>query len=446
MSKGHLNIVNRDDFPNFVPSPIIPYQTKKRIKSVRLKMVNHDKKYEELKKKGLTAEITNPEIYVNNKKPFDGIFSPLYGADTTQEAPVYSCDCHKLTGGDKLGMYCKDCNSYVRSIEADLRTTLYIDIAPYHILTYHGYRRFADLLGQKTLDDILTSVKRINAKGKIIDDGKPTIMDLYNDYEDKYESEIGIDKGYLFMSKIPVYSARLRPLMHFGMMMTILDVNKAYLSIVKSRNNLKTAPLFNLDRGVETQRTLNQIQEDFNFICKQVEDQLNGKTGVFRKSLASGRIDYSSRLVISLDTTLMPHEVDLPYSTMMILYEEEIANYLSKLDGISISKAISLVEENMMVRNEKFVKLINQFLKHDKGVWGIINRNPTISESSILYVQVRRINDDNDDMTMHMPPDILGLLAADFNLITIGVHTMVTWYKQFCERLTSGVCNNQLAG
>lgn len=413
--KGRLNIINRNEFRNFQPSPIIPYRVKTRIKSVKLKKISHDEKYAALKKKGLNIDITSSEIYVNNKKPIDGIFSPLFGADTTQDAPVFSCDCHKLTGGTNLGRVCPDCGTLVRSIEADLRLTGYIDIAPYHVLTYHGYKGFCRVMKDKGMDDIIKSVKRINVNGKIIDDGKPTIMDLYNNYEDEYEELVGIEKKYAFTSKIPVYSARLRPLMHFGMNMTILDVNKAYLSIIKSSNILKTAPLFHLDRGVEIQRTLNQIQQDFNAVFAHIEEQTNGKSGIFRRSLASGRIDFSARMVISLGIDLMPHEIDVPYSTMMVLYEGEIANYLSKLENISISKAITLVQENAIQRNEKFVKIINQLLKSKYGIWGLINRNPTISESSILYVRIRKIHDDPSDVTMHMPPDILALMGADFD-------------------------------
>ena len=220
----------------FKPSPMIPYRTKKRIKSVRIKPVDHEKKYELLKKAGMNIDITSADIYVNNKKPMDGIFSPLFGADTTQDAPIFTCDCHKLTGGTNLGRICPDCGTIVRSIEADLRTTGYIDIAPYHILTYHGYNAFAKLMTKDGIADIVSSVKRINARGKFVDDGKPTIMDLYDNYDEEYFPKTGLPKNYAFTSKIPVYSARLRPLMRFGINMTILDVNKYYLSIVKCRN------------------------------------------------------------------------------------------------------------------------------------------------------------------------------------------------------------------
>lgn len=418
-SPGKLNIKNRDDFLTFQKSPMTSYRTKKKINAVRLVMVDHDAEYKRLKKLGRQIDITSAEIYVNgNQKPDDGIFSSRFGSDTTQDRPFYSCECQSLIGGAHLGEICPLCKKPVVAVtDGDLRTTMYIDIAPYHILTYHGWNYMCKVLKKDTMNKIITSVKKINAAGKVIDDDLPTLESLYDDYEDKYEPLTHLPKKYAFMSKIPVYSARLRPLMTFGINMTILDVNKAYLSIVNNRNALATSHIFfKSDRRTETQRTLNQIQQEWNKVTEFVETQVNGKGGIYRKSLASGRIDYTSRMVISLGTDLMPHEVDIPYQTMMVLYEEKIAHYLAALDNISISRAITLVQENSQERNDKFVNIINQLLKSGIGVWALINRNPTISESSILYVRVRKIHDDGTDMTMHLPPDILPLLAADLAL------------------------------
>lgn len=413
MGNGKLNIVNRDTYPAFKPSPTITYMTSVNINRVYLRRINHDKRYKELKEAGLNIDITNPEIYVNgNKKPMDGIFSPMFGADTTVDTPIYSCDCHELTGGANRGKLCKKCNTVCRTIDADLRLCGYIDIAPYHILSFHGYNAFCKIF--KNMKTIISSVKKINTKGKIVKDDIPTIMELYEDYNEKYKPLIGLPRGIVFMSKIPVYSARLRPLIRQGTKMTMFEVNKYYLSIVRSRNILKTAPLIGeFHHDIEIQKTLNQIQIDFLGVTNFVLDRLKGKKGAPRASLAAGRVDNSSRMVITLGTDLMAHEVDIPYQTMMVIYEEEIANYLSKLDGIPISKAISIVAENQVYPNPKFVKIINQLLKQGNGIWALINRNPTISESGILYVRIRKIHDDTTDMTMHLPPDILGCLAAD---------------------------------
>jgi len=440
MSKGKLNIINRDDYPIFVPSPVETYKTKTRIKSLRFKRVSPDEHYKKLKERGDNIDITNPEILVNGKKPIDGIFSALFGADSTQDTPIFTCDCHRLTGGTNVGRICPECHTAVRTIEADLRTEGHIDIAPYHILTFHGYLAMKRIY--KNLDEIISTTRRINKAGKIVDNGVPTIMDLYDDYDELYAHKTGLPKNIVFMTKIPVYSARLRPLMEMSRTtLTILDVNKLYLSITTLAGILKSTllmPAFH--REIEIQRTLNQIQQDFNGIVEIILTQINGKAGAFRRALASGRLDNSSRLVITLGQDLMTHEIDVPYQLMMVQYESEIAKYLSRLQNIPISKAISLIDENTMERNDLFVNIINQLLKSGTGKWMFDNRNPTISEHGIQYVRIRKIHDDPTDMTLHLPQDVLALMNADFKrahpLKSIGSNPSKEYHS---ERLTSGV-------
>lgn len=414
-TQGRLNIVNRDEYPQFMPSPHTHYKIKTRIKSLRMIRVSPDEEYKKLKKRNQNIDITDPRIYSNrNQKPINGIFSPLFGADSTQDTPVYSCECRELIGARNIGRICPKCHTECRTIDADLRRYGTIDIAPWHILTYHGYVAFSKLFGADTMTEIITTTSRINKQGHVIKGELPTILDLYDDYDEKYKDKIKLDKNLVFMSKIPVYTSRLRPLIRYGYVMTVLEVNKNFLSMVTSRNTLKTAPLIqNLKRTVEVQRTLNQLQQDFLEVRNHCIKQLSGKKGSFRQLLASGRVDNSARLVITLGDDLMPHEVDLPYQTIMVLAEDIIAQYLSKIENIPISKAISQVIENANTVNPKFVKIINILLNQKYGLWALINRNPTISESGIPYMRIRRINKDPLDYTAHLPVDVLALMAAD---------------------------------
>lgn len=381
-----LNIKNRDTFPVFKPSPTEDYSVRTKINEVRFTRVSPDEQYAQLKKEGRQIDITSPELYVGNKKPMDGIFSPKFGADATQDTPIYTCDCHKTTGGAKRGHICPFCGTEVRTIEADLRITGHIDIAPYHVLTFHGYQAFHNLFGKQKLEAILKNVRRISISGKVIKNDLPTLIDLYNDYDDEYRDQIGLAKKYVFMSKIPVYTARLRPLMQNGMSIQMLDVNSRYLSIVRLANIVRSAQLMpGVKREVEIQRTLNQIQKEWidkdpkhRGICNIVSDLIKGKDGVFRHALTSGRLDYSSRLVITLGQDLMAHEVDIPYQLAMCQLEEEIASYYSRLHDVSIAKAISKVEENSVYPHPEFVKIINQILKSPNAPWVIVNRNPSI--------------------------------------------------------------------
>ena len=60
---GRLNIVNRDEFPVFQPSPVIPYKIKRRIKSVKMKLVDHEEKYRKAKEAGLPVDVVNSMSY-----------------------------------------------------------------------------------------------------------------------------------------------------------------------------------------------------------------------------------------------------------------------------------------------------------------------------------------------------------------------------------------------
>lgn len=417
MHKGRLNIVNRDEYPLFVPSPVERYRMNSRITSVRLERFSQDERYKVLKEQGLTFDIDNPEIYVNGKKPITGIFSSHYGADSTQDTPIYSCDCHRLTGAVNRGRWCEQCESYVRTVDADLRSTLYIDFSPYHLLTYHGYNAMSKIF--KNLDEIISTTQRIDKSGKAIDNGLPTIMDLYDDYDELYAAKTGLPKEVAWMSHVPCYSSRLRPLVEkdpSSRRISMLEVNRLFLSLVRLENVIKSTLLMpTFRRDIEIQRTLNQAQQDYNGIVAEVITQINGKTGVFRRAMAAGRLDSSSRLVIALGPDLMANEIDLPYSVMMIQYEEEIAQHLSKMRDISINKAIALIDQHVTDRDDYFVKIINQLLKSGRGIWALVNRNPTISESGVEYARIRKIHDDPTDITMHLPPDPLPLFAADFD-------------------------------
>ena len=63
--KGRINIVNRDEFPLFVDSPIVPWKIQRRVKSVHFEMVSFDEEYERLRKQNKAFLVTSAEIYVN---------------------------------------------------------------------------------------------------------------------------------------------------------------------------------------------------------------------------------------------------------------------------------------------------------------------------------------------------------------------------------------------
>src|SRR5699024_4166759 len=167
--------------------------------------------------------------------------------------------------------------------------------------------------------------------------GLPTIMDLYDGYD---EEVVGIPRDIAFMSKIPVYSAKLRPLIKNNIMVSLLDENKRYMSIVNLQNILKVISTLNIHNDIQVQKSLNQIQQDFLEICKIVKTKITGKDGSFRQFLASGRIDNSSRMVITLGQDLRAHEIDIPYHTALIIYEEDIIRNICTVHGCTVAAAL----------------------------------------------------------------------------------------------------------
>ena len=403
--------IDYGDFHQMKPAAVPKYASTQRIRSVHATMISHDAVYEKLKEKGEQIDINNPKAFgTGNKRLDNNIFSIFYGPESATDQQAYSCKCRKLTGSSNYSKICPECGTEVKAIEVDLSRQGHIDISPFHILSYHGYNAMKKVY--KNLDEILTKTRMVNIRGKVVDNGLPTIMDLYDDYD---EEVVGIPRDIAFMSKIPVYSAKLRPLIKNNIMVSLLDENKRYMSIVNLQNILKVISTLNIHNDIQVQKSLNQIQQDFLEICKIVKTKITGKDGSFRQFLASGRIDNSSRMVITLGQDLRAHEIDIPYHTALIIYEEDIIRNICTVHGCTVAAALHRYNMALNSYDAEIMAIMRNFLRQGHGAWGFDNRNPTINETGIQYVRIRQIHSDITDYTMHIAEDVLGLLGADFD-------------------------------
>jgi len=409
---GQIVIENEADYPVFKTKTVEHYKPKgRKIVGVRMKMISHDEEYAKRVKAGTAIDITNPEFEMpkTGRKTIDGIFTPLFGPDSDSDTPVYSCDCHKTTGSAKAGQICPECGTEVRSIKADLRIVAHIDIYPYFIMTYHGINALKKII--RPIESVYTKTPRIDVKGKIVDDGSLSIMDIYNNYDEVYYPITKLPKKYAFCSKIPVYSSKLRPFIKNGISVSVLKVNTKYQSIVTMRRDLKAiAPL---EGQLQARRTLNQIQQDFIEICDHIKGQIGGKTGIIRRFMASGRIDYSSRMVIKTGPRLYPNEIEIPYTTAMVIWEEEIVNRYARIHQCSVATALKAFNDALYYYDKGFANIFNTICRKKGGLWTFINRNPTINEKGTPLVKIKKCHDVYDDFTMDLPPDILPGLGAD---------------------------------
>lgn len=448
---GSTHVMHADDMPLVKANKPFPLKVRDQITGTQLKRISHDERFEELEEKDEVIYITNPK-YQNsgtkkgNTKTIDGIFSPLFGEDFDKES--YSCPCHTLAGLNNKGKICPNCQKPVKEVKTDLSAMGYIDISPYHILTMHGYYIMRKYV--KNLNKILTQVSGIDITGRLKKDGPPdglgyidgriSLTTLYETYDEDFFPLTGIEKKYIFMSKIPVLSPKLRPLIeHSESRLSLLPINKAYLSILKLRENLFQGTISGSSE-LMVERNLNEIQTIWlgcvpypdadrrgktdryiPGICMDIHSKtLSGKTGKLRQIMASGRIDNSSRLVIALGGDLKAHEVMLPYHTLVTFLEGRIVNKLCIHDDINVAKATNIVRRKRKNRDPIIMKIINSILHEGVGVWGLVNRNPTILEEGMQYMRVKGISDEflapgQYDETMKIPPDGLVPFNADFD-------------------------------
>lgn len=393
------------------------FKARKRIDAVQFERFSLEEQCAKDLKKGKTFLVNDPEYLKNNKRTVGGIFSPLFGADAISKDnnSIYSCNCQNLTGAFNLNKVCPVCGHKVHYYETDLSVVAYIDIAPYRIMTNTGLIEFKRNFKIKTDKDVIKRIPKITLKGhteKVA--GEPTIIDLYENYDDMYAEKIGIPKEHLFTSKIPIFNAALRPLIINGINITHFPINKDYMSLVTLQNDLVDVVR---SRGTEVQvlKILNKIQELWFKIETEIEAQFNGKTGRFRKEMVAARINYVSRMVITLGDDLKIDEIILPYTTFLIEYEEEIVREVMNILDCSMKEALSQFYRAQNKVTKVIRRAILNILNRGDGCYAFINRNPTIAFGSWLLMRVKSVNFDLSDKTMYLPPDILPLMNADFD-------------------------------
>jgi DNA-directed RNA polymerase beta' subunit len=110
----------------------------------------------------------------------------------------------------------------------------------------------------------------------------------------------------------------------------------------------------------------------------EIVNILNGKRGELR-SLISGRFNFSSRSVIRQDPTLRIDQVKLPYSCLVIAYEQRIINILMKTYNMTPSKAWDKWYKAITIKDITIYRILEDMIHASgEGLPLIINRNPLI--------------------------------------------------------------------
>jgi len=389
-----------------------------------------------------------------------GLFSKRIFGDLNADNE-YSCQCGKFTG--KLyvdrDFVCDDCGTRVEKVQANIDKVGWIDLEEHYIIKYMSYFLVEKVIGRENLKNIITLPNKITMTGNIdqeyVNDIRiqspahkywhyglrgfyenyKEVLDYYYNLNNNKETKIYEyleDPDDVFTNKIPVISIVLRPAMRTADGLKLDALNNVYINILKQYEILQDkVNLTEIIRDV----TIEIIQAEYFDLSEKILDNIKGKNGLIRNQICGTRVNFSARNIIS--PAIAGYKIDevvLPYMTFLNLYKFEIINILVNLKNINFYEAEEIWHRSTLKRDEEIYKVMQKMIV-DHEIAILLNRNPTISYGSILYMKVAGIKKDYDDLTMSVHNGVLTLLAGDYdgdvlNIISVKDTEMRSVYRE----------------
>jgi DNA-directed RNA polymerase beta' subunit len=367
-----------------------------------------------------------------------GLFSKrIFGSLNADEE--FSCECGKYIGKFYEGTVCDKCSKEVESIQANIDRIGWIDLKENFIVKYISYSLLEKVIGRENLKNIIHLPNKITMQGDIdekeiksIRDTSPdnkywyiglkkfkenykTILDYYYIMNDSKETDIYNfleDPDDVFTNKIPVISTVLRPAMRTADGLKLDELNNIYINILKNIEIIDDE--INLTDIIKD-LTIEIIQAEYFQLSTKIMDNIKSKGGLIRNQIMGTRINFSARNIISpAKAGYKIDEVVLPYLTFLNLYKYEIVNILTRIKSVNLVDAEEIWHRASLKIDEEIYMIMKKMIV-DEEIAILLNRNPTISYGSILYMKVAGIKKDYEDLTMSIHNGILSLLAGDYD-------------------------------
>jgi DNA-directed RNA polymerase beta' subunit len=266
------------------------------------------------------------------------------------------------------------------------------------------YRKIAVFLGtkSKTLQNIINFKMDMSLDGKFkkidgVDYAKNPyygigMLEFYKRFDeimlfyykkkknrsDLYE-HIMKNKDKVFTNCIPVYSAVLRQVFFSDEDYKYTPLDKLYNSIFGNFQRINEETEVNDRNFAKLNKNLFRAQTNLNKAFDMIFTSLTEKEGLIRRNILGGRINFSSRTVITPNAKLRSYQIEIPYVCAVELYKEQIINLLVKMDGESFNEAVETWFSGFVDFNPKIYKVIQYLMKHTKGgLKCLLNRNPQL--------------------------------------------------------------------
>lgn len=264
-----------------------------------------------------------------------------------------------------------------------------------------------------------------------------TIMDAYNN-------------GILFTNILPVFSSKLRPGILYSGNQEVKpsfkydDINNYYNIIIQYSNKINDAlKIIDLDStyGKHMIYPLIGKVQDYSNKCINfiIDNFLKGKKGIFRKIVASTRINYSARNVLTPDPSLPIEEVRFPYLTFLELYRFLLINLMIRNEGITANQANEYIQKAKTHFDEKLYKYMCMLVERG-NLKILLNRNPSINIGSIMCFDISGVKPNIEDLTFSVSNSVLTPFNADYDGDVLNITALLSKeQKEYFKNLSPKV-------
>ena len=379
-----------------------------------------------------TAELFDPDTVIKNvdiyghkiksteKREYteDGLFSPSIFGNIDASADTYSCACGHTEGKIYEGTTCPKCKSKVTLSIRNITRNGWIDLSGnkydsdgninrtgknYRIVKFIHYLQLEKIIGPSVLRSIIMAKNAIDLNGDIDEalveaerneapenkylylgllefyDRYDEVLDYYAELNDKKNTEIYDfvkNRDEVFTSKICVISPLLRPAVRTSTGVKLDQINKYYMTIVKS-NNIVNNNTVNVELSDIVHMSI--IQSTYFKLCQYVINILSGKQGLIRNNICGTRINFCGRNIITPSKVGRKiDEIVLPYVTFAVMWKFELINLIKKMKGCSTSEAHRIWHQATFRFDEEMYTLMLKIIKDNK-VGVLLNRKHWIA-------------------------------------------------------------------
>lgn len=408
--------------------------------------------YEKDLASGNIIMINDSKIIKEGMKPnydesiFDSRFNiPI---ETDNKITEYACNCERVVGRYNEGVVCPNCNTVVElKYSIELLRRGWIDLGDYKIIVPAIYKKIKSYLTKKRLDEMIHYDPN-NPLHQKIDSANPyrgigiveferkyvEILNYYKNITTKPELyQILMDrKNITFSSKIYVMSSAHRPIYVSAREKSVQfhDMNKLFVKTLADLNLIK--------KGRRTGRKAVEIISNIQQYLMQIHDlvinKIKGKEKLIRSSIISGRLWYSSRMVIISETEIDDIDsVRMSYKGFLGMFELEIMNAMLRGYGNPEFAKMTTAECRIYLTKCKFSNKIDESIysiikslihdRKDDGVWVIINRNPSFDLGSLQTFRVADVFEDAEKNVLTIPHNSLMEFTGDFDGDVLNVYS-----------------------